>query len=329
MRFGSAARFCCTARKKKGKTILNREEEDEGSACENQRKNAKEAIESAPYNAKYISFLIQKEIIHILSTKVRDYIREEIRDFKYCIMVDEARDESKKEQMAIILRFVDKYGLIKERFFDPIHVVDTSTSTLKKEVCSVLSRHNLNVENIHGQGYGGASNMRGLNQIGTLKRVGDTRWSSHLPSIRSLITMFNSSNSVLENISFDKTCKFSQRGDADAALNLLIFYDFVFIVHLMIKILQNANTLCQALQQKSQNIVSALKLVSIIKRVLQTYREDVWHTFIEKVKLFCEQYDILIPNMDALMRLVKVEHDTKRTKSQLDITIVLRYSMLP
>ena len=141
--------------------------------------------------------------------------------------------------------------------------------------------------------------------------------------------MFNSSNSVLENISFDKTCKFSQRGDADAALNLLIFYDFVFIVHLMIKILQNANTLCQALQQKSQNIVSALKLVSIIKRVLQTYREDVWHTFIEKVKLFCEQYDILIPNMDALMRLVKVEHDTKRTKSQLDITIVLRYSMLP
>lgn len=80
---------------------------------------------------------------------------------------------------------------------------------------------------------------KGLNQIGTLKRAGDTRWSSHLQSIRSLITMFKSSISVLENISSDKTCKFSQRGDADAALNLLISYDFVFIAHLIIEILQN------------------------------------------------------------------------------------------
>ena len=47
-------------------------------------------------------------------------------------MVDEARDESKKEQMAIILRFVDKYGLIKERVFELIHVTVTSASTLKK-----------------------------------------------------------------------------------------------------------------------------------------------------------------------------------------------------
>ncbi|CAO2813828.1 unnamed protein product [Amaranthus hypochondriacus] len=112
--------------------------------------------------------------------------------------------------------------------------------------------------------------------------------------------MFKSSIFVLENISSDKTCKFSQRGDADAALNLLIFYDFVFIAHLMIEILKNVNTLCKALQQKSQNIISALKMVSTTKRVLQTFREDGWHTFIEKVKLFCEQHDILIPNIDAL-----------------------------
>ena len=38
-------------------------------------------------------------------------------DAKFCILVDEARDESKREQMAIILRFVDKEGFIKERVF--------------------------------------------------------------------------------------------------------------------------------------------------------------------------------------------------------------------
>ena len=47
-------------------------------------------------------------------------------------MVDEARDESKKEQMAIVLRFVNDERLIKECFLDPIHVSDTTTLTLKE-----------------------------------------------------------------------------------------------------------------------------------------------------------------------------------------------------
>lgn len=88
-------------------------------------------------------------------------IREEIGDSKFCIVVDEARDESKKEQMALVLRFVDKVGLIQERFFDVAHVKDTTSLTLKEAICDILSRHNLDVSNIRGQGYDGASNMRG------------------------------------------------------------------------------------------------------------------------------------------------------------------------
>ncbi|XLT78506.1 hypothetical protein HN873_000259, partial [Arachis hypogaea] len=36
-----------------------------------------------------------------------------------------ARDESKKEQMTIVLRFVTLDGFIKERFFDLVHVTDS------------------------------------------------------------------------------------------------------------------------------------------------------------------------------------------------------------
>ena len=43
---------------------------------------------------------------------------------------------------------------------DIIHVKDTTTSTIKKEISFVLSHHNLNVQNIRGQGYDGASTMR-------------------------------------------------------------------------------------------------------------------------------------------------------------------------
>nr|KYP38442.1 Zinc finger MYM-type protein 1 [Cajanus cajan] len=75
--------------------------------------------------------------------------------------IDEAHEESKKEKMAFILRFVDKNGFIQERFFDIVHVKDTTTLTMKNELCVILSRHNLNVSNICGQGYDSASNMRG------------------------------------------------------------------------------------------------------------------------------------------------------------------------
>ncbi|XP_050278132.1 uncharacterized protein LOC126719641 [Quercus robur] len=63
--------------------------------------------------------------------------------------------------MAIILRFVDKEGFIKERFFHVMYVKDTTALTLKNEICAVLSCYNLHIENIQGQGYDGASNMRG------------------------------------------------------------------------------------------------------------------------------------------------------------------------
>ncbi|XP_059458397.1 uncharacterized protein LOC132187992 [Corylus avellana] len=107
-------------------------------------------LENAPKNAKYTSPKIQKEMLHIIANKVRNAIRKEIGDAKFCILVDEAQDESKKEQMAIILRFVDKDGFIRKRFFYIVHVKDTSASTLKKEICVVLSRYSLQIENIRG-----------------------------------------------------------------------------------------------------------------------------------------------------------------------------------
>ena len=118
-------------------------------------------LENTPQNAKYTSPTIQKEILHILASKVQNAIREEIGDEKFCILIDEAQDELKREQMAIILGFVDKYGFIKEHFFHVVHVKDTIALTLKREICAVLSCYKLHIENIQGQGYDGASNMHG------------------------------------------------------------------------------------------------------------------------------------------------------------------------
>ena len=54
-----------------------------------------------------------------------------------------------------------KKGFIRERFFGLVHVKNTASQTLKKEISAVLSRYNLGIQNIRGQGYDGVSNMSG------------------------------------------------------------------------------------------------------------------------------------------------------------------------
>ena len=46
-------------------------------------------------------------------------------------------------------------------FFYLVHVHDTCSATLKEELCFILLDHKLDAQNMHGQGYDGASNMRG------------------------------------------------------------------------------------------------------------------------------------------------------------------------
>ena len=103
-------------------------------------------LENAPGNAKYTSGEVQKEIAAILARQVQKSIKEEIGNGKFCIMVDEARDESKKEQMAIVIRFANKELDITERFLDLVHVNDTAALTLKNAICGVLADNDLNVQ---------------------------------------------------------------------------------------------------------------------------------------------------------------------------------------
>jgi hypothetical protein len=118
-------------------------------------------LENASENAKYTSHHVQKDILHVLAKMVRDAIREEIDNSKFCIIVDEAQDESKRKQMTIILRFVTKDGFIQKRFFDIVHVKDTSALTLKDSISYVISQNHLDIQSFRGQGYDRTSSMHG------------------------------------------------------------------------------------------------------------------------------------------------------------------------
>ncbi|XP_052626919.1 uncharacterized protein LOC128133492 [Lactuca sativa] len=103
-------------------------------------------LENAPKNNQLISPKIQKELVQCFAQEVLLSIREEI---------------GQDEQMAIVLRYVDSLGFVKERFIGIVHVKDTSSLTLKNAINEVLTSNKLSFSQIRGQGYDGASNMRG------------------------------------------------------------------------------------------------------------------------------------------------------------------------
>ena len=61
--------------------------------------------------------------------------------------------------MAIVLHFVDIKGCIQEHVMDLVHVKDASAATLFSLIYAILSHHSLDVQNLRGQDYDGASNM--------------------------------------------------------------------------------------------------------------------------------------------------------------------------
>ncbi|PIN13700.1 hypothetical protein CDL12_13677 [Handroanthus impetiginosus] len=111
-------------------------------------------LRKAPKNNQLISLAVQKEIIRACAIETAKVI---IKDLN----VDESRDVSCKEQMALVLRYVDRRGFVMERFIGILHVRDTSASSLKESIASLLAQHSLSMSYIRGQCYDGASNMQG------------------------------------------------------------------------------------------------------------------------------------------------------------------------
>ncbi|XP_042410328.1 zinc finger MYM-type protein 1-like [Zingiber officinale] len=122
---------------------------------------AKTMNENAPGNNQMKSPTIQKDLTRACAAEVTNVILNDIKDNIFSLMVDECRDISVKEQMGVVLRYVNKYGCVIERFLAIVHVSDTSAISLKKAIDELFAKYKLSLSRLRGQGYDGASNMRG------------------------------------------------------------------------------------------------------------------------------------------------------------------------
>jgi hypothetical protein len=84
-------------------------------------------------------------------------ILEEIGDDVVCLLVDKSRDVSWKEQMAVVLRYVDKCGIVKERFVGLVHVTETTSASLKFAIDASLADLKLSLKQVRGLKHKGIS----------------------------------------------------------------------------------------------------------------------------------------------------------------------------
>ncbi|XP_031287888.1 uncharacterized protein LOC116146617 [Pistacia vera] len=127
------------------------------------------AFKNAPDNLKLTSPEIQKDIVSAALNEIVNAIIRDFIDSLFATMIDESRDFSRKEQMIIVLHYVNKNELVVERFLGVEQVTSTTTLSLEATFDNFLSRHGLSFSRLRGQGYGEVSNMQGeFNSLKTL-----------------------------------------------------------------------------------------------------------------------------------------------------------------
>ena len=119
-----------------------------------------EHFEIASWNATYCSKAIQNEIIDCCGDVIMEQIVEEIKESKFfSIMADEAQDCANKEQMSLVIRYVEQ-SEIREAFIRFIlcnsGLTGLALSEKKKKAIDDLG---LEMEDCRRQCYDGTANM--------------------------------------------------------------------------------------------------------------------------------------------------------------------------
>ncbi|XP_059277816.1 uncharacterized protein LOC132032000 [Lycium ferocissimum] len=285
-------------------------------------------LEKAPKNNTTTSPDIQKDIVNSCTKETVNAIVEDLNGDYFGILVDDSKDVSHKEQMALVLRYVNKEGKVIEQFFGLVQVKDTSAKSLKEAIYSLLLDHSLSRSQIRGQGYDGASNMQGeINGLKTLiLKDNSSAYCVHcfahqlqltlmikFEKIEELLVLgevhtgsgLNQELGLQRHILANEGANYHEKAMAKSLVEDIRSYEFIYMLHLMLKILAITYDLNMALQRKDQDIVSDMKLVDFTKRKLQSMRESGWNSLVEDVSLFCEKNGIMIPKMDEKYGLGK------------------------
>ncbi|CAN1340134.1 Zinc finger MYM-type protein 1 [Linum perenne] len=215
---------------------------------------------NAPKNLQMTSPDIQNDIVHALALETSKLITKDIGDDFFAILADEYRDVSVKEQMDVVLCYVDGKGCVLERFLGAIE--------------SMLVKHGLSISKVRGQGYDGASNIKGeLNGLKTLIL-------EESPSVYYIHYFAHRLGTVTNLVG--ASCK-------------------------------RQDIIRETQRNKDQDIVNDIHLVKVSKRRLQDMRDNGWEVLFQEAVEFCSEQSIEVPNInDVYVRRGKSKRINER-----------------
>ena len=113
----------------------------------------------------YLGHQIQNELIELMACEVKKIIIDKLKLAKYfSIILDCTPDVSHKEQMSLIVRFVDVSHCdikVVEHFIEFFIVEDTTGKGLSDLLLVAIDKLGLNIDDCRGQGYNNGANMKG------------------------------------------------------------------------------------------------------------------------------------------------------------------------
>ncbi|XP_075088308.1 uncharacterized protein LOC107788113 [Nicotiana tabacum] len=237
-------------------------------------------LKHAPKNDMMTSPKIQKDIVSACAQETAKAIINDLDGDYLGILVDESKNISHHEQMALALRYVDKKGQVNEPFIGLVRVHDTSAKSLKKAILSLLMKHPLSPSKIRGQGYDG------LTLVAVPKKHKEVK--TFFAIVANVLNVIGASfkrrdqlrghhDELLEQLLESGEVQSQEANDrlqAEAFLSKINSFEFVFLLHLMLKVLLMSNELSKALQKKEQDIVNAMIFLDLTKERLQQMRDE-------------------------------------------------------
>ncbi|XP_076912634.1 uncharacterized protein LOC143571004 [Bidens hawaiensis] len=199
--------------------------------------------------------------------------------------------------MAVVLRYVDDVGEVIERFVGVVHVTDTCASSLKSAIDNFFAKNNLTMSKVRGQGYDGASNMRG--ELNGLKQkiLAEKKCAFYIHCFAhqlQLVVVATSSEYASER--FD-----SQKQHDDFVKRIETGEVCTGKVREVLIALSREGTdaktrgITLGMAEKMENF----EFVFIAH--LMKYRDDGWEELMNEVTTFCSKNEINMPNMEDLI----------------------------
>ena len=107
-------------------------------------------LKNASETLKLTTPKIQEDIVRAIAIETLNVIVKDLGNTIFSTLVDESRDLSGKEQMAVVLQYVDEKRHVIEHFIGIENVACTTALSLKAAIDGLFSRHGLSMSRLRG-----------------------------------------------------------------------------------------------------------------------------------------------------------------------------------